>query len=80
MRGTHFIHPKMSQKPITQKPMAQKPIPQRITPAPIFDPTQPKPKPQCSEKHLAKLKAGREKSTLYRLLKQKGKKGKRKYV
>jgi hypothetical protein len=54
--------------------MSQKPVPQQITPAPVFDPTQPKPKRPCSERQLQVLKAGREKSSLYRLLKSKPKK------
>jgi hypothetical protein len=55
--------------------MSQK-QPQQITPAPIVDPTQPKPKRKCSERQLQALKAGREKSSLYRLLRTQPKKKK----
>jgi hypothetical protein len=54
--------------------MSQNQPVQRITPAKVFDPSQPRPKRQCSEKQLANLKAGREKSSLYKALKQKAKK------
>jgi hypothetical protein len=63
----------MSQKPPALKPIQQKPV-QQITPAPINDPTQPKPKRKCSEQQLQALKAGREKSALYHSLKKRTKK------
>jgi hypothetical protein len=66
MGRTHFKTPKMSGKP----------VPQQITPAPVFDPNEPKPKRKCSERQLEALKAGREKSSLYRLLRTKPKKKK----
>jgi hypothetical protein len=64
MGRTHFVYSKMSQKA----------VPQQVTPAPVFDPTQPKPKRPCSDRQLEVLKQGREMSSLYRLLKSKPKK------
>jgi hypothetical protein len=60
---------------MSQKPAPPQSIPKpQITPAKVFDPSQPRTKRTCSEKQLANLKAGREKSSLYKALKQKAKK------